>query len=258
MLLSASDPTTVLRRTDRPFFMPERPWEKTGQVGNVVFLEGLAVVGSDALLYYGTADSKIAVARWSGDAPRVLIDGDGSDGGGDGGADKGAGAGAAIFAAEDEQNARSWQHNEETVLPENRRKNDAAAAAAPEVGARVPLQEEEEEEIEEGQGKEEEAEKEEEEKNDGRFLLVATLIVVQLCVPLALILRRVRRAPHHHHHSPHGFSRARHAPRGRGGALRAASAAAAKTTSARLTTAALPCLYTPEQVGDQNDEHHEL
>jgi hypothetical protein len=42
----------------RPF-----SYEITGQVANVVFLEGLVFHRGEMLLYYGTADSKIAVAR---------------------------------------------------------------------------------------------------------------------------------------------------------------------------------------------------
>jgi len=37
-------------------------YEITGQVANVVFLEGLVFFRGSMLLYYGTADSKIAVA----------------------------------------------------------------------------------------------------------------------------------------------------------------------------------------------------
>ena len=38
-------------------------YEITGQVANVVFLEGLVAHNGQLLLYYGTADSKIAVAK---------------------------------------------------------------------------------------------------------------------------------------------------------------------------------------------------
>ncbi|WP_375435430.1 glycoside hydrolase family 130 protein [uncultured Hymenobacter sp.] len=61
-LFDRTDPTKLLRRTDRYFMRPERPYETTGQVNQVVFLEGLARFNSRWLLYYGTADSKIAVA----------------------------------------------------------------------------------------------------------------------------------------------------------------------------------------------------
>ena len=41
---------------------PELPYETTGQINQVVFLEGLARFKNKWFLYYGTADSKIAVA----------------------------------------------------------------------------------------------------------------------------------------------------------------------------------------------------
>jgi predicted GH43/DUF377 family glycosyl hydrolase len=43
--------------------MPDQPFEITGQVNNVCFVEGLAFFKDKWLLYYGTADSKIAVAE---------------------------------------------------------------------------------------------------------------------------------------------------------------------------------------------------
>ena len=61
-LFDKRDPTRLLRRLDTYFIRPERPYETTGQVNQVVFLEGLARFGGRWLLYYGTADSKIAVA----------------------------------------------------------------------------------------------------------------------------------------------------------------------------------------------------
>lgn len=63
VLLSSEDPTRVLARTDDSFFKPELDFEKTGQVANVCFLEGLVFFQGAWLLYYGTADSKIAVAK---------------------------------------------------------------------------------------------------------------------------------------------------------------------------------------------------
>lgn len=61
-LFDRNDPARLLRRTDTYFMRPERPYELTGQVNQVVFLEGLAQFKGQWLLYYGTADSKIAVA----------------------------------------------------------------------------------------------------------------------------------------------------------------------------------------------------
>lgn len=62
VLLDKNDPTKVLKRLDHYFFKPDKPYELTGQVNNVCFLEGLASYQGKWFLYYGTADSKIAVA----------------------------------------------------------------------------------------------------------------------------------------------------------------------------------------------------
>lgn len=61
-LFDKDDPTKLLQRLDTYFIRPERPYELTGQVNQVVFLEGLARYRGQWWLYYGTADSKIAVA----------------------------------------------------------------------------------------------------------------------------------------------------------------------------------------------------
>ena len=61
-LFDKADPTRLLQRSDTYFMRPERPYETTGQVNQVVFLEGLARFQGKWFLYYGTADSKIAVA----------------------------------------------------------------------------------------------------------------------------------------------------------------------------------------------------
>jgi predicted GH43/DUF377 family glycosyl hydrolase len=70
------DPRKLLSRSDTPVFAPEFPWEKSGQVPNVVFIEGLLPASSvpsrprsqtkatgDFLLYYGAADKFIGLAR---------------------------------------------------------------------------------------------------------------------------------------------------------------------------------------------------
>ncbi len=62
VLLDAKDPAKVVSRTDTYFMKPDKPYELTGQVNNVVFLEGLVHFGNKWFLYYGTADSKIAAA----------------------------------------------------------------------------------------------------------------------------------------------------------------------------------------------------
>ena len=52
----------VRDRMDTYFMKPDKPYEITGQVNNVCFVEGLVNYKGKWFLYYGTADSKIAVA----------------------------------------------------------------------------------------------------------------------------------------------------------------------------------------------------
>jgi len=63
IITDKNDPTKVLYRMDKWFITPDQPYEITGQVNNVCFVEGLALFKNRWLLYYGTADSKIAVAE---------------------------------------------------------------------------------------------------------------------------------------------------------------------------------------------------
>ena len=44
------------------FIHPDKPYERTGEVNEVCFAEGLAWFNNKWFLYYGTADSRIAVA----------------------------------------------------------------------------------------------------------------------------------------------------------------------------------------------------
>ncbi|MBL7746973.1 MAG: hypothetical protein JNM19_06070 [Chitinophagaceae bacterium] len=62
VVLDKNDPTMVIERSDNYFIKPDRPYEINGQVNNVCFLEGLVKYKDQWFLYYGTADSKIAVA----------------------------------------------------------------------------------------------------------------------------------------------------------------------------------------------------
>ena len=52
----------VIRRMDTYFMKPDKPYEIAGQVNHVCFVEGLVNYKGKWFLYYGTADSKIAVA----------------------------------------------------------------------------------------------------------------------------------------------------------------------------------------------------
>lgn len=62
ILMDKNDPSKVLQRSETPFLKPDKSYEISGQVGRVCFIEGLAEYKSKWYLYYGTADSKIAVA----------------------------------------------------------------------------------------------------------------------------------------------------------------------------------------------------
>jgi predicted GH43/DUF377 family glycosyl hydrolase len=57
------DPRRVLSRTETPVFAPDAEWEKTGQVPNVVFVEGMIHQTGRWLFYYGGADKYVGVAQ---------------------------------------------------------------------------------------------------------------------------------------------------------------------------------------------------
>lgn len=63
VLFDKNDPTKVLARLDKPFLKPEADFEKSGQYpAGTVFIEGLVLKNKKWYLYYGCADSKVAVA----------------------------------------------------------------------------------------------------------------------------------------------------------------------------------------------------
>ncbi len=62
VLLDKNNPTKSIERLNNYFIRPEKTYEIAGQVNQVCFLEGLAQFKGQWFLYYGTADSKIAVA----------------------------------------------------------------------------------------------------------------------------------------------------------------------------------------------------
>src|ERR1700730_12118431 len=57
------DPRKVVWRSEQPDFVPEKDWEKVGQVPNVVFVEGMVRQGNHYLFYYGAADKYVGVAE---------------------------------------------------------------------------------------------------------------------------------------------------------------------------------------------------
>lgn len=63
MLFSAEEPSKLIERLDKPFLIPEAPFEKSGQYpAGTVFIEGLVYYKNKYMLYYGCADSRVAVA----------------------------------------------------------------------------------------------------------------------------------------------------------------------------------------------------
>ena len=64
-LLDAEDPRRVLRRADEWVFGPEAGYERQGDVADVVFPCGWVVEGDEMRVYYGAADSSMALATAS-------------------------------------------------------------------------------------------------------------------------------------------------------------------------------------------------
>ncbi len=61
-LFDKNQPYKLVDRTDSYFIYPDKDYEKVGEVNEVCFVEGLVFFKNRWFLYYGTADSKIAVA----------------------------------------------------------------------------------------------------------------------------------------------------------------------------------------------------
>jgi predicted GH43/DUF377 family glycosyl hydrolase len=58
----ASQPYKLINRSNSYFIKPDKDYEKIGEVNEVCLIEGLVHFNNKWLLYYGTADRKIAVA----------------------------------------------------------------------------------------------------------------------------------------------------------------------------------------------------
>jgi predicted GH43/DUF377 family glycosyl hydrolase len=61
-LFDKNEPYKLLDRMKSYFIFPDKDYEKIGEVNQVCFVEGLIQLNNKWFLYYGTADSKIAVA----------------------------------------------------------------------------------------------------------------------------------------------------------------------------------------------------
>lgn len=76
VLFDKNDPRRVRARADQPFIAPSLPWEKMGNVPNVIFLEGTVPTDSAGspnlrlLGYYGAADKYIGAMRIEISLPR--------------------------------------------------------------------------------------------------------------------------------------------------------------------------------------------
>ena len=64
-VFDVNNPARLVWRSEAPVFVLEKSWEKTGQVPNVVFVEGMARKGAQYLFYYGGADQYVGVAETS-------------------------------------------------------------------------------------------------------------------------------------------------------------------------------------------------
>lgn len=64
-LFDAKDPVRLIARSNQPFIRPTEPYERTGQyAAGTTFVEALVPFKGRWFLYYGTADSRVAVAVW--------------------------------------------------------------------------------------------------------------------------------------------------------------------------------------------------
>ncbi len=69
-LFDKNDPSKPLARLDVPFLRPMEAFEKSGQyVNGTVFIEGMAYFHKKWFLYYGCADSRVAVAVYDPSNP---------------------------------------------------------------------------------------------------------------------------------------------------------------------------------------------
>ncbi len=68
ILFDANNPYKIKERLDKPFFFPQDNFEKSGQyLQGTVFIEGLVYFNNKYFLYYGCADSQVAVAIYEPD-----------------------------------------------------------------------------------------------------------------------------------------------------------------------------------------------
>jgi len=116
-LFDGANPAHLLTQTDKPVLKPELPYEKTGQyAAGTTFAEGLVYFHDKWFLYYGCADSLVAVATAPAEAmsadslrmeagPEIVH------------LSLGGGPNATLLPQEAEANARGFYlHNDDTVV----------------------------------------------------------------------------------------------------------------------------------------------
>ena len=71
-LFDKADPSKFITRLDIPFLRPREGFEKSGQyINGTVFIEGMTYFHKQWLLYYGCADSRVAVAIYNPAKPAL-------------------------------------------------------------------------------------------------------------------------------------------------------------------------------------------
>lgn len=75
-LLDLKEPIKVIGRTKRPILEPREPYEKYGDVNNVVFPTGACIIDEEVFIYYGGADKVccLATAELTGLVEHILQD----------------------------------------------------------------------------------------------------------------------------------------------------------------------------------------
>lgn len=61
-LLDLDDPVKIIARTRKPILEPEEPYEKQGDVKNVVFPTGTCIIDDKLYVYYGGGDKVCCLA----------------------------------------------------------------------------------------------------------------------------------------------------------------------------------------------------
>ena len=62
MLLDYEKPWVIKGKSKEPILAPEMEYERTGDVGNVVFTNGWIIENNEVKIYYSGADSNICLA----------------------------------------------------------------------------------------------------------------------------------------------------------------------------------------------------